>query len=308
MAFANGSEVRVASVAEVTPGTTPATPTLKVIRVTGGGLRTNKATGTSDERRADRNVSAEFMLGKDAGGSYDFELTYGSFDDWLEATLQGTWATNVLKNASIPKSFTIEETLELGATDSFHRFRGSMINGFSLDISAREKISGSFDLMSIEEVRAAAIVTGATYTPANTKEPMTASAHVAGLTVGAFPSPKIRRVSLEVTNNLRTRPVVGSVFSEVFGSGRFDCTGTIEAYFEDASIYDAVLAHATASLAFTVGSVTAEKYNFSMPKIQLGDGDRTAPGNDDDVMVTIPFRALIDTGIGATLQITPAVA
>ena len=102
MAFANGSEVRVASVAEVTPGTTPATPTLKVIRVTGGGLRTNKATGSSDERRADRNVSAEFMLGKDAGGSYDFK--YSTIAPTSSVTKYNSRADGLMNRCSIPCS------------------------------------------------------------------------------------------------------------------------------------------------------------------------------------------------------------
>jgi len=44
MAIANGSGSRIAFVAETAYGTTPATPVFKVLRVTGGGMRTDKTT------------------------------------------------------------------------------------------------------------------------------------------------------------------------------------------------------------------------------------------------------------------------
>lgn len=308
MPFASGAEVRVAYVAEATFGTVPATPAFKTVRATNGGLRTTKATGTSDERRADRNVSDEYMLGKDSAGSYDFELSYGTFDDFFEAALGGTWTTNVLKNGVTKKSFTIEETIELGATDAFSRFRGAMVNGFTLDITAREAITGSMDIMAVEEQLATAIVTGATYAAATTSPVLTASAHVGTVTFGAFASPKIRRISLDVTNNLRTRPTIGTLFSQEFGTGRFDVTGTIECYFEDQAIYTAVMNHDTAAISVTVGATTANKYTILIPKAQLGDGDRVIGGTDDDIMVAIPFRGVFDTATAASLQITRAVA
>ncbi len=307
MAFASGSEVRVAYVAETSFGVTPATPTFKVARVTSGGLRTNKQTGTSDERQADRNVRDEFMLGLGAGGNYAAELSYGSFDDWLEAVLCGTWATNVLKNGTARRSFTVEETYELGATDSFSRFTGAALSGFSLSLSAREKATLSFDWLAQKETLDDAIITGATYTAPNTKGVMTASRSVAALDVAGI-STRMMSLSLEVANNLRERPEVGSLYSNEFGIGRCEVTGTIEAYFESNELYEQVLAHGSGALAFTIGDVTAEKYTVLLPKIIFGDGEKTAGGNDDDVMVSIPIRAVLDTTEACSIKITRAVA
>lgn len=307
MAFASGSEVRVAYVAETSFGVTPATPSFKNARVTSGGLRTNKKTGTSDERRADRNVSDVFLLSLGAGGSYAAELTYASFDDWIEALLCGTWTSNVLKNGTVRRSFTVEETYELGATDSFSRFTGAVLDSGSLGLKAGGKAELDFSFLAKVETQAAAIVTGATYAAANTKPVMTAPRSVAALTV-AGDTIKVMSLSIEMKNNLRERPEVGSLYSNEFGVGRFEVTGTIEAYFESSDLYQSVLDHDSGALAFTIGDTTAEKYSVLLPKIIFGDGNKTAGGNDDDVMVSIPFQGVFDTTEAASIKITRAVA
>lgn len=307
MPFASGSEVRVAYVAETAFGVTPATPSFKTTRVTTGGLRTNKQTGTSDERQADRNVRDEFLLGLGAGGNYAAELSYGTFDDWIEAVLCGTWATNVLKNGNARRSFTVEETLELGATDSFSRFTGAVLGGMNLSLTAREKATLSFDWLAQKEALATAIVSGATYAAPNTKAIMTASKSVAALDV-AGSTAKVRSLNLAVANNLRERPEVGSLYSNEFGIGRFDLTGTIEAYFESNALYQSVIDHGSGGLSFTIGDVTAEKYTILLPKIRFGDGERRVGGTNDDVMVSIPFRAILDDTEACSIKITRAVA
>lgn len=303
------SQARFAYIAEVTAGTTPSTPTFKVMRVTGAGLQINKSTVTSDEIQPDRNVRDEALVGIDVAGSYGFELTYGSQDDLLESALRGTWASDVLKNGIARKTFSVEETLELGATDSFSRFVRAEVNTMSLNIPARGKVTGSFGMMARSEALATAIISGATYTAANTKPMMTASAHVAELTIGSIsPAPKVRNLTLEINNNLRTRPVVGSLYSEDLGAGKCDVTGTIEAYFESNALYQAVLDHGNMAVSATIGVDTNEKYTIALPKVIFLNGQRQLGGVNDDVMVSIPFRAVYDATAAASIVLTRAVA
>ncbi|PZP15675.1 MAG: phage tail protein [Sphingomonas hengshuiensis] len=308
MPFANSSETRIAFVAETAFGVTPATPTFKTLRTTGGGVRTNKQTSISDELRADRNVVDEALIGLGAGGAYPFELSYGTFDDFLASALRGAWATNVLKNGVTPSYLTVEETLELGATDSFSRFTGCSVNTLSLAIPARGKVTGSLGLMAQKETLATTIITGATYTAPSTEPILTSAAHVAALALtGVTPALKLRSLNLEISNNLRERPVIGSMYSEEHGAGRCNVTGTLEAYFEGGGQYQSVLDHASGALAFTIGAATTKKYTVSLPKIILLDGARQIGGNEDDVILSIPYRAVFDATAGCSIQITRAV-
>ncbi|MCP1200055.1 phage tail tube protein [Notoacmeibacter sp. MSK16QG-6] len=309
MPFAPTSGARFGYVAEATFGTTPATPTFLPIRATGAGLRTNKSTVVSEEIRYDRNISDEPQTGQDVSGAYNFELSYGSFDDLIAAALFGSWTNDVVKNGITDTSFTIEETLRVdGALDTFSRFTGAMINQMSLSVTARERVTGSFDMMAQKEELASAIITGATYTDPSTEPILTASSHVADLTVAGDAAIKVRSLSLQIANNLRTRPVVGSLYSEQFGWSDCDVTGTIEAYFQSNALHQQVLNHGGGALSFTIGSEANKKYAFSLPKIIFLNGERRLGGKNDDVMMSIPFRAVYDDTLAASVGITRAVA
>ncbi len=307
MAIASGSARRIAYVKETVFGTTPATPAFQIMRATGGGPRTNKSTDTSKEIQGDRNVRDEYLLGIDVAGAYDFELTYGTLDALLEGVLFGAWDDDVLKNGVIPSSYTFEEFLEIGATDSYSRFTGMMASSLSLSINARAAVTGSLNLMGQKETLGTAIIAGATYVDPNDNPVATASANVAALTV-AGGTPKVRSLTMEINNNLRARPVVGSKYSEEFGYGRCEVSGTLECYFESNALYQSVLDHGSGALSFAIGVDTAEKYQFDLGKIIFGNGDRRPGGNDDDVMVSIPFRAVLNDADDATIKITRAVA
>ncbi|KQP61110.1 phage tail protein [Methylobacterium sp. Leaf108] len=309
MAFANGSERRTAYVAETAFGVTPATPSFKLLRITGGSLRSSKGTVVSDEIQADRNIRDELMVSKDVTGSYDFELSGDTFDDFIAASLRGAWATNVLKNGVLRPSFTVEETLNFGGTSSFSRFRGVAVNSMSLSLPSRQKVTGSFALMGAEEALDSVIVTGATYAAAATTQPATASANVGTLSVGGTTTPfRVKSLSLEIGNELRIRDAVGTLTSAEFGAGRCNVTGTVECYFEGNDQYQAVLDHGAGAISFTVGVEANKKYTFLIPKARFLDGARNPGGNTDDAMLSIPFRGVFDPTTQASIQITRLVA
>ena len=307
MAFANGSQTRIAYVAESTFGTTPSNPVFKTLRARSSTLRPNKGVLTSDELRADRNIADEVRTNISVSGEVVGELAYGAWDDILAGALQGTWSTNVLKNGGTAQFFTFEETSELGATDSYQRYTGCMVNSLSMDINTRQIVTVSASLMGSAPSLGTAIVSGATYTAANTTAVQAAPAGIAGLNIAGI-SAKVRRLSWQVNNNLRERPVVDSLYSLEMGSGRCDVTGSIEAYFENNTLMQAILDHTSGAFSLTVGTVTNEKYTIAFPKAIFGDGQFGQRSQDTDVILTIPFRAVYDSGEACSIKITRAVA
>lgn len=307
MAIAVASRSRVAYVAETAFGTTPATPAFIEIRRTNGNLRTKKGTQVSDEMHLDRNVRDELQLAQDVTGSYDFELSYGTFDDILAAALQGSWATDVLTNGATEQSFTFEETADLGGGSfAYNRFLGCEVNGLTLNVPARKIVTGTVDIMGQQEAQDVAIIAGATYTAPNTNiievANSVASLSVAGLT----PTPIVKNLTLNIGNNLRIRERLGSLYADSFGSGQMDITGSMDVYFSSNALYAAVLAHGSGALSFTIGGVTLKKYTISLPVIRFLDGARKVGGKNDDIMVTVPFRAIYDGS--KSISITRAVA
>jgi len=305
--MANGSDARVAYVAESTFGTTPATPTFKIMRVTKTGMKSTKQTVTSEEIRQDRNVVDLIQTGISASGSLPFEFSHASFDDMIEAALCGTWSSNVISNGTTRRSFTFEETFTMpDASSSFHRFLGCTINSLSLSLAARAKITGSIGIMGItESAPATTAISGSTYTAANSEPIMEASGDVGTLTFGSLTT-QIRSLNIEIDNGARERPVVGSLTGIQHGLGQASVSGTVEAYFRNTELYAAALSHSNVAITATIGIDTNKKYTILIPRAVFGSAERKAAGNTDDVMVTVPFTGTLSSG--RSIQITRVVA
>jgi hypothetical protein len=310
MAVADGSQTRLGFIAEATVGTIPATPAWQTLRFLNSDVRLTKQTDIPDEIRADRNVASITDVGRSGRGSIKGNLSYGTYDDLLALALCSDWATNVLKNGVLDKSCAFEWLFEQGATDSFIRAAGCRIDTVDLRMRARQSVEIDFGIMALSmPTPTNAIITGATYAAATTTQVMNAGLNVAGLTItGVTNAPMLESLNLSIKNNIYQNDVIGQYDPYSHGKGRFEVSGSMSTLFENLDTYLAVLNHTDVGLTFTLGSVTAEKYTINIPKIKLMDGGPPVPGNGQSVKFEVPFQATFDSGIGATMQITRAVA
>ena len=308
--FADSSLMQLAYIAETNWGVTPSTPVFTPLRVTGESLKINREGVVSEEIRADRSVSDIIQVGGSADGGFNFELSYGTFDDLLAGLLCSDWGTNVLKNGTDKKSFSFEKRFTVGeASYEFFRYTGMMANTMSLSVSNKQIITGSFGMLGKGGSVAQAIISGATYGEGNSEDVMSASSQFGTLGVGSLShTPSLLSLELNISNNLRGQPKLGSVDLGGVGFGRFEVTGSLEAYFENSDVYDLFLANSAFALSFVLGSVTSKKYSFDMGTVKITDADVVAGGNNQDMVSKVSFQALYDTSDTASIVITRAVA
>lgn len=98
--MANGSRHSMRYVAESVYGTTPTNPAFKPVRHTGTTLGLSKESLQSEELRDDRMIADYRQGAYQVGGDMSIELSYGSFDDLLEAVLCGTWVARATNAAT----------------------------------------------------------------------------------------------------------------------------------------------------------------------------------------------------------------
>lgn len=91
--IAVGSLVQVAYIAESTYGTTPVSSAFQEIRDATFTMNLTKETYQSEERRSDRMRQDVRHGYRSASGDITGELSSGSWDDFLQAAMGGTWAT-----------------------------------------------------------------------------------------------------------------------------------------------------------------------------------------------------------------------
>ena len=302
--MASSSETRLAYIAESTWGTTPSSPTWATARMTGESLNPNIENVVSDEIRADRNVPDLVQVGSSAGGDVNFELSYSAFDDWLESLLYGAWTTNVLKNGLAESSFTLEKTFETGATDQYHRLTGSIANSLTLTMGVDSIVTGNFNFLSKEMTSAQAEIGSSTYNAAVANPVINAAANFASLTMTGVTSPALMAVNMTITNNLANQRQLGSLASRGIRTGRFEVSGNITAYFENAELFELFLAGTASDLSFKLGGASSKNYVFDLPNIKFETASVVAGANDQALVVEMSYRGLYDSGDAATLKIT----
>lgn len=385
MAFADASETRVAYIEEVTFGTTPATPTFLVTRVTGETLIGDQQTVVSNELRSDAEVADLVKVGESGSGGLPFELNFGTENHTLlEHALRGSFAAetaatgvramsttapNIFSDAGngfitdgfkvgmqitttdftdganngtfhiiavaagsitigeqtlvtegagadetitangsrlvagVEKlSVTLEKTHETGSPDSYFRYAGARMASFSLSVVSQQIITGNMEWLALGETLGTAIISGATYTAANTN-PVMAAPDVGLVSVGGVASTVVfSEFSFNLTNNLRAQNGIGSIPASGIGYGRREITGTLTAFFEDADVYEEAVNNNTAAVIVPVTDGT-NYYILTLPAVKFSSRAATAGGNNQDIVANLGFQAILDTTAGASITI-----
>jgi hypothetical protein len=312
--MANGSRHSLRFVPEVVQGTTPATPAFELIRHTGTTLGLSKESLQSEEIRDDRQI-ADFRHGAyQVGGDINFELSYGSFDDLLEAVLMGTWeadgggaGTDRLKAGTVRRSFTLERFFGdiLTADKPYHRFTGVEFNTLALAINANAMITGTMGVVGRSMATAETIVTGATYGAASTTSPL--DAFTGTLEEAGTPIAVITEIQLNLENGLAPRFVVGSKASITPSVGRSNVSGTITAFFENSLLLDKFINETESSITFDMPDGAGNLITVTLPRIKYSGGQPDVEG-EGPITLSMPFQALLDsvTGTNIIIDRTPA--
>lgn len=128
------NRTKLSYIKEVTPGVTPDTPAMQLLRYTGETLQSSNSTTVSAEIRSDRATADLVLTDQTNSGDINCELSGTTYDDFFEAALfaDDTWTVPVAATAT-----TIASTVS-GFTDSGNGF----ISAAHLEAGQFVKVSG----------------------------------------------------------------------------------------------------------------------------------------------------------------------
>ena len=299
MTIATGSRHDMAYVAESTFGTTPTTPVFVPIRHTGTTLGLSKDAIESEELRQDRQIAHYIHGNKSVSGDVNIELSYGSFDDLLQATLAGSWASDVLLAGTTRRSFTIER--HHSDINKYLRSTGCSFNSMSLSVAPNSMVTGSFSIIGKSFTVASTAISGATYSSETTSAPFdsfTGSVNEGGSSVAV-----VTGIELSIDNGMEALYVVGSDETLLPSIGKSTVTGSITAYFENSLLIDKFISETASSLEFTLTDQAGNSYIFELPNVKYNSGNPEV-GGPGAITVSLDFVALYDGGTGSQIQIT----
>lgn len=301
--MANGSRHGLFAVKETAYGVTPVDPVFDTVRITGTTLGLTKEGLQSDEIRSDRQI-ADYRLGNNqVGGDINFELSYGSFDKFLQAVLlSGDWETGVpivgaaqIKTGVTRSSFTlVRHFADLAAASKpFYIYSGVEINTMSLSISPSAMVTGTFSVVGKSQTAATDLTSlgTPTFDAPTTTSPM--DAFTGTLLEGSEEIAVITEITLTLENGIEPRFVVGSKDTIKPSVARANLTGQITAYFEDSRLVDKFLNETDSSIQFTLPDTDGNELTFVIPRIKYTGGQPDVDG-EGPITLSMPFQALYD--------------
>jgi hypothetical protein len=308
MTIATGARHNLSYKVESVYGTSPTGP-YQAIRHTGTTLGLSKDAIESEELREDRQV-AHFRHGtKSVGGDINFELSYGSFDDLLEATLCGTWALGVdefgdpapagvdtLEPGSTARSFTIER--HFGDIDQAMKMSGCQFNSMSLSVAPNSMVTGSFSLLGKDMATITATETATS--AANANQPF--DGFTGSITEGGSSIAVVTALELTIENGMEPSYVVGDDTSLQSPLGKSTVNGSITAYFEDPTLINKFINETSSTLEFVLQDLDGNQYTFGLPNVKYNSGNPETSG-PGQITVTLDFVGLYDSTVGSQLYI-----
>lgn len=306
--MSDANRVGLRYIEEVTWNSLPGTPTMTPLRYTGESLIPSVENIISAEIRDDRMISDLVQVSRSNTGGFEFELSATSFDDLIEGALFNSWVTNVLKNGTERHSYSIEKAhLDI---DEYFLFTGMMVNSMTLTLATSAIASGSFDLLGSAATLGQA-TNAATLGAASTKSIMNCMGNVASLKEGSslttLAGIYIQELSFTIANNLRPVYQIGSNTIAEIAVGKCDITGTLNAYFASDRLFDQFLAGSATQIEFAIEDSLGNDYTVLFPEVKFETESVVSPGQDQDVIETLTWRALRDPSEDAMIKITRTV-
>lgn len=390
--MSDSNRVGLAYVKEVTYGTIPGTQ-LKNLRFTSESMGQDTDSTTSQEIRADRQVTDLVRTNIKSSGDINGEVSYGAYDDFFEWGLQSAaWAsstptavsptslaitvssgiatitraagsfttdgftvgsfiktaafTNANNNGFFGPIITVGTTtmtvwagvgatamtaetadtnatcaqvgcisngttfntfyLEKSFTDiasTFAQYRGCAVDGFKLQFGATEIATCGFSLMGIREESAASTGGTGTNAAAATGNVMNGIDNVNSFTESGTTQTGILSLSLDVKNNLRARNQIGTLGAVSIGSGSIAVTGSLQAYFQAATLVDKYLNWTASSIRLVTIDAAGKYYLVDLPQVKYSSARRVAGGLNQDVIMEMAFTAYMHPTLAKTIYI-----
>ena len=308
--MSSGAKIVTHYIKEVVPGTTPEAPAAgdwKTMRVTSNTLSPTPDTEVSDEITDSRISQGSVVTGLTIGGDLAGEMSFGSFDEWLEALFYGNWTANALTIGDTRHTFSVQK----GFTDIgvYSLFKGVHAATGSIDIPEQGKVILTIGGQALDyEDAETSFVTDAA---APTTTPFMSSLAVGDILVDGVSlvgQACVSAINIAVDNTMQVQRCLGS---GKLGPGALIATeaaitGTLTLAWSKAAwlIWKEQLSRKPFSVVFPIKDSLGNLYTFNFPSLEI-DGELPNGGKRDVIQVTLNYTV---AKIAPTITRVPFVA
>lgn len=296
--MSSGAKVVTHYIAETVPGTTPLSGTWKTARLTSNTLSPTPTTEVSDEITNSRLNQGSVTTGLTIAGDLVGEMSFSTFDDWLEALFYGVWSNDVLSIGATRKTFSVQK----GFTDvsTYHLFKGVHAATGSIEIPEEGKITLTIGAQCLGYTDAStSFVVGTPDGPTTT--PFMSSLSVGDIKVDDVSlagTACISAMTVNIDNTVQLQRCLGSgklgpgaiIETEAAITGTMTLAWSAKAY----QIWKEQIARTQFEVEFPITDSLGNAYTFNFPKVEI-DGELPSGGKRDIIQATLNWTAVKET-------------
>jgi hypothetical protein len=192
-------------------------------------------------------------------------------------------------------------------------FTGCAIDSIDIDASGQDTVKMNTTVIGVTATSDAAVED--VDNVADTTAEMTSINGVQfvreGTGAGAHVDMDVLGFTMNISNGIRQQYKLGTFGASGLKHGDFVVTGTLQAYFENATLFDKFLNQTATALSICISDEATSEgvgnaYIFDMPNVRFTDGQRVAGGRNQDIIAEMSFQAIYDgqaLAAGHTLKI-----
>lgn len=303
MTFAQGARTRLA-IGEQTDFDTDAA-SMAVLPYNTHSLDLAKERVQGNEITSDRNPRVDRHGNRQVSGDIEVEMRDTDFDLLLESAFFSSFATNgTMEGGTTPKFLTIEDAALDLDTPQYRKFQGCAVNTMTINASPNSMIIGTFGIVGKNLVQSTSQL--ASPSDATGGEPFdsySGEIYEGGTTTSDLIN-TVTQVEFTLNNGLGPTYVLGSDVTPQLEFVRREVTGTITAYYEDATLIDKFIDETESSLQVTFDDpASGGAYTFDFPRIKI-NGAAVPVANPQSRLITLPFVALYDGTAEYQIQVS----
>lgn len=304
MAQATGANARFSFVQESTWGTTPGSPSMKLLKAAGYGESLGAEIELLKSNAINSNRSVEIVRGGNIKVKGGIPLEVAALG--LGTILKNALGTNVttgagpyvhtMKRGALPAGMSIEK----GFVDlaQYFVFTGSKINALNLSIPNNGLVTGSLDViakqMSAPSGTSLGTPTATTHVPFTEWEAVCKE----GGSVATF-----LNMNLSITNNLDAVEALGSRYIASLMETKGEVTGEVTLMFDSVTVMNKWLNETSSSLQVTLTNA-ANSFDVLVPNIRyIGDATPKIQ-SEKGVVLPLKFQGIYDSVTGTDIQFT----
>ncbi|MCP3065837.1 phage tail tube protein, partial [Myxococcus sp. K38C18041901] len=194
-----------------------------------------------------------------------------------------------LKNGVALKTYSFERAFE--DIGQYLLYRGLAINAMKLSVKPGEIVTGSVTLLGKDMVQAT-VSHATTLTPAGTASPF--DAFTGSIREGGAVVANVTGVELDITNGRTTQGVIGERSPTEVHEGGLTVSGSLTAYFQDASLLNRFINEEESNLEVVLVDVNGVDFHrWYLPRVKYTTGDLDNP-KEGPVVLSMSFTALVD--------------